>query len=80
MAEILVVDDNADIRRLFRAMLGIAHSVCEAQDGASALEKIRQVHPKLMFLDWLMRSGMAPMAMSSNLLVSKNWRFGLTGT
>ena len=54
MAEILVVDDNADIRRLFRAMLGSVHSVCEAQDGVSALEKIRQVHPKLVFLDVMM--------------------------
>jgi CheY-like chemotaxis protein len=54
MAEILVVDDNADIRRLFRAMLGSAHSISEAQDGLSALEMIRQTHPKLVFLDVMM--------------------------
>ncbi len=54
MAEILVVDDNADIRRLFRAMLGQMHSVCEAESGATALEMIRQLHPKLVFLDVMM--------------------------
>jgi CheY-like chemotaxis protein len=54
MAEILVVDDNADIRRLFRAMLGNQHSICEAQDGLSALAMIRQIHPKLVFLDVMM--------------------------
>jgi CheY-like chemotaxis protein len=57
MVEILVVDDSADIRRLFRAMLGGAHSICEAQDGAGALEMIRQERPKLVFLDVMMPGG-----------------------
>ena len=54
MVEILVVDDNADIRRLFQAMLGKKHSIVEAQDGKSALAMIRQVRPKLVFLDVMM--------------------------
>jgi CheY-like chemotaxis protein len=54
MAEILVVDDSADIRRLFRAMLGHTHIMCEAENGAAALEMIRQVRPKLVFLDVMM--------------------------
>lgn len=56
--DILVVDDNADIRRLFRAMLGHSHTVREAQDGASALHMIREFLPKLVFLDVMMPGGM----------------------
>jgi CheY-like chemotaxis protein len=54
MADILVVDDNADLRRLFKAMLGRGNRIFEAEDGAGALQMIRQVHPKLVFLDVMM--------------------------
>ena len=51
---ILVVDDNAYMRRLTRTMLinlG-GKSVLEAPDGLAALEAIRNSDPDVMFLDW----------------------------
>lgn len=51
---ILVVDDNAYMRRLTRTMLinlG-AKSVYEAGDGLSALEVIRTFDPDVMVLEW----------------------------
>src|SRR5215468_10681869 len=51
---ILVVDDNAYMRRLTRMMLTNlgAKSVLEAPDGLAALEAIRTVDPDVMWLDW----------------------------
>ena len=52
--EILIVDGNAYMRRLTRAMLlnlG-AKSVMEAADGLAALEAIRTCDPDVMLLDW----------------------------
>lgn len=54
MAEILIVDDNADIRRLYRAMLGSAYTIFEAQDGVTAVGMIQKVHPQLVFMDVMM--------------------------
>src|SRR5664280_2302347 len=63
--EILIVDGNAYMRRLTRAMLlnlG-AKSVMEAADGLAALEAIRTYDPDVMLLDWDMEvlSGMEVM-------------------
>jgi len=51
---ILVVDDNAYMRRLTRTMLTNlgAKSVLEANDGLAALEAIRTCDPDVMLLDW----------------------------
>ncbi len=51
---ILVVDDNAYMRRLTRLMLTNlgAKSVLEAVDGLAALEAIRICDPDVMLLDW----------------------------
>ena len=51
---ILVVDDNAYMRRLTRMMLTNlgAKSVLEALDGLAALEAIRAADPDVMLLDW----------------------------
>jgi len=51
---ILVVDDNAYMRRMTRVMLTNlgARSVMEAADGLAALEVIRTRDPDVMILDW----------------------------
>jgi CheY-like chemotaxis protein len=51
---ILIVDDNAYMRRLTRTMLTNlgAKSVIEAPDGLAALESIRTSDPDVMLLDW----------------------------
>ena len=51
---ILVVDDNAYMRRVTRMMLTNlgAKSVLEAADGLAALEAIRTCDPDIMLLDW----------------------------
>ena len=51
---ILVVDNNAYMRRLTRLMLTNlgAKSVFEAVDGLAALETIRTCDPDVMLLDW----------------------------
>jgi CheY-like chemotaxis protein len=51
---ILVVDDNAYMRRVTRMMLTNlgAKSVVEAPDGLAALEAIRTCDPDIMLLDW----------------------------
>ncbi|MCW5982048.1 MAG: response regulator [Bryobacteraceae bacterium] len=55
MATLLVVDDNASIRKLLAAVLGRAgHRVTEAGDGAEALERVRDDHPELVIADVLM--------------------------
>jgi two-component system chemotaxis response regulator CheY len=51
---ILVVDDNAYMRKVTRMMLVNlgAKSVIEAADGLAALEAIRNNDPDVMLLDW----------------------------
>ncbi len=53
MACILVADDAAMLRRLVCRSLR-EHRTIEAKDGAEALELIREHHPDIAILDWLM--------------------------
>jgi CheY-like chemotaxis protein len=50
---VLVVDDNAQLRRIIRAQIESAGlEVCgEAVDGLDALEKVRDLKPDLIVLD-----------------------------
>ena len=51
---ILIVDDNAFMRKVTRMMLTNlgAKSVIEASDGLAALEAIRTRDPDIMLIDW----------------------------
>ena len=53
---VLVVDDNAYMRKLVRSMLGNlgVKTVFEAGDGIDALELIRNAAPDVVILDWEM--------------------------
>lgn len=54
---ILVVEDNADLRRLFRTALTMAgFDVDEAADGLDALRIIESRVPDLVVLDLMLRS------------------------
>ena len=53
-ADILIVDDNANIRRLYQATLCTEYVTVEADDGATALEMVRMFHPRLVLLDVMM--------------------------
>lgn len=54
---ILVVEDNADLRRLFRTALSMAgFDVDEAPDGIDALRMIENRTPDLVVLDLMLRS------------------------
>ena len=55
MAEILVVDDDPDIRTLIRLTLeSYGYSVREAGDGVQALEALTEKAPDAMVLDVMM--------------------------
>lgn len=54
---ILIVDDSADIRHSVRACIeqNTEFEVCgEAENGAEAIEKVKQLHPDLVILDYKM--------------------------
>jgi CheY-like chemotaxis protein len=52
---VLVVDDDQDIRETIREVLEAeGYSVATAENGAAALERLRQVHPQLILLDLTM--------------------------
>ena len=54
---ILVVEDDADLRRLFRTALSLAgYDVDEAADGIDALRIIETRVPHLVVLDLMLRS------------------------
>jgi two-component system, sensor histidine kinase len=49
---VLLVDDNADAREMYRVVLkSFGHDVVEAQDGAEAMEVINTAPPDVAFID-----------------------------
>lgn len=52
----LIVDDNTNMRRILRTLLaGLgARSILEAEDGARALELVRDQMPDIIITDWVM--------------------------
>ena len=55
MARILIVDDNADIRRLIGTILATSnHNLAYAEDGERAIESIKKSSPDLVVLDVMM--------------------------
>lgn len=54
MSKILIVDDQFDIRRLLRAMLGKEFEILEASDGLGALECLQREWPTVILLDVMM--------------------------
>jgi DNA-binding NtrC family response regulator len=54
-AKILIVDDEANLRKTLAEILSArGYSVLEADDGASAVELLRDATPDLIFSDWKM--------------------------
>jgi GAF domain-containing protein/CheY-like chemotaxis protein len=52
---VLVVDDDVEVRQLFRRMLEPeGYTVVEAQNGRAALERLRDVSPSVILLDLMM--------------------------
>ncbi len=49
--KVLIVDDEGDMRRLIRGILGPAHEVLEASSGREALRLVRREKPRLVLLD-----------------------------
>ena len=54
LKKILVVDDQAEIRKLVRMTIGSAYEVLEAADGKASLEIIRTHRISLVVLDIMM--------------------------
>ncbi len=51
---VLIVDDNADVRRYVRSVLEPEYAVREAADGAEGLEQVRERLPDLILADVMM--------------------------
>jgi CheY-like chemotaxis protein len=54
MKKILIVDDNADVRRLIRIALGKTFKIFEAENGDAGLQMARDLYPDLIVLDIMM--------------------------
>ncbi|MGH7033572.1 MAG: response regulator [Stellaceae bacterium] len=55
MATILVIDDDAAVRRvLVRSLAGAGHEIVEAEDGSSGLARFRECAPTLVITDIVM--------------------------
>ena len=55
MADILVIDDEAQMRRLLARILnGAGHTVHQAKNGEEGLRLFHQVHPALVITDIVM--------------------------
>lgn len=53
-ATVLVIDDDADSRRIIHMALGATYQVLEAPDGARGIELVRTMRPDLVVLDLMM--------------------------
>ena len=62
MAQILIVDDYSDIRRLLSVTLGKKFTLTEAEDGVGAMEVIRREPPQVVLLDVMMPGEMDGLA------------------
>src|SRR3546814_16009656 len=67
--EILIVDDEADIRKLITGILqDEGYETCDAGDSDGALELLRQRRPSLVVLDiWLENSALDGMEILSTV-------------
>lgn len=74
MNDILIVDDNDDIRRLLRYTLEPDYHVWEAADGIGALNVVRELRPKLVFLDVMMPGELNGLQVLSAIREDKNLR------
>jgi two-component system, chemotaxis family, chemotaxis protein CheY len=54
MATILVIDDDAALRRVLKRMIGADHEVVEAADGAAGIARFAEHKPRLVITDILM--------------------------
>lgn len=54
MTDVLIVDDQSNIRRLLNVTLGREFDVVEAESGLAALDMIRRYKPKVVLLDVMM--------------------------
>lgn len=53
--KVLIVDDDASIRNLFRIILELeGHTVLEAQDGAEGVQVAARNQPDIVVLDYMM--------------------------
>jgi len=53
--KILVVDDEENVRRLLRSMLGNKYIVLEAKDGEVAIDIARSQKPDFILMDIMMQ-------------------------
>jgi DNA-binding response OmpR family regulator len=58
MHKVLIVDDQADIRRMMNIALGEDFDFLEAEDGLTALDMVRQHRPDVVLLDVMMPGGL----------------------
>lgn len=58
MHKILIVDDQADIRRMMNIALSDEFDLLEAEDGITALEMLYQHKPDIVLLDVMMPGGL----------------------
>lgn len=71
---VLVVDDDATMLNLLRAMLeGAGHHVVTAMNGVEAIRHIRQSPPQLVLSDWMMPE-MDGIALCRTLRATDEWR------
>lgn len=55
MSLVLVIEDNADIRRLLHwALEPEGHDIVEASNGAAGLERLKSVRPAIVLVDAMM--------------------------
>lgn len=58
MAQILIVDDQSDVRRLLSISLSKTYEILESDDGQTALDMVHQHNPRVVLLDVMMPGAM----------------------